>query len=450
MRKFSLLLPVTLLILSAGNASADVIGLKTNRAVGTSLTLALNSGVSATLEWSNGTTETHTFTGTPVDLSVASDSLTISTSEGTITHFYAPDAGLVSLNTSGSPGLQRLMCAGNSLSRLDLAANKSLVDLDCSDNELSELTLTYNVALTDLNCAGNALERLAVPSAAARNLETLVCADNKLGSIAGISAMPALKSVWVQRNELSALKLSSRATGLQTLLASSNGLTELALPAGTPYFTELWVENNQLTQLELDATAVESSLAVVSADNNELGLINWGEAKRAPALKSLYVENNRLFFNSLPKLRNAAFNYVVSPQNPYFVTETFLLDEKYELRPQLGTDCFGNILSGMTYTVTNLDGDVLERGSGKDYLYTSGNWTFLTPQRGVIITAQGSFYPDLVLSTVPARVVSTVGIDDVSADGTDRSAEVYDLSGRRVSRPAKGIYIVGGKKVLVK
>lgn len=439
-----------MLMLSAGNASADVIGLKTNRAAGTQLTLALNSGVSATLEWSNGTTMTHTFTGEPVEISVVSDSLTVSTTEGSITHFYAPDAGLVSLNTSGAPALQRLMCADNSLSRLDLTANRNLVDLDCSDNGLSELTLTYNVALTDLNCAGNALDRLTIPSAAARKLEMLVCADNKLTSIAGISAMPALKSVWAQRNELPSLKFSSRATGLQTLLASSNGLTELALPAGTPYFTELWVENNKLAQLELDATAVENSLSVISADNNELELISWGEAKKAPALKKLYVENNSLFFNSLPKLRNVAFDYVVSPQNPYFVTETFLLDEKYELRPQLGVDCFGNILSGMTYTVTNLDGNVLERGSGKDYTYTSGNWTFLTPQRGVVITAQGNFYPDLVLTTVPARVVSTVGIGDVSVAGTDRPAEVYDLSGRRVSRPARGIYIVGGKKVLVK
>lgn len=450
MRKFSLLFPVMSLMLLAENASADVIGLKTNLAAGTSFTLALNSGVSAMLEWSNGTVETHTFTGRPVEVCVVSDSLTVSTTEGSITHFYAPDAGLVSLNISGVPGLQRLMCADNSLSRLDLTANKNLIDLDCSGNELSELTLTYNVALTDLNCAGNTLDRLAVPSAAARKLETLVCADNKLTSIAGLSAMPALKSVWAQRNDLSSLKFSSRATGLQTLLASFNGLTELSLPAGTPCFTELWVENNKLTQLELDITAVENSLAIVSADNNQLGIINWGEAKKAPALKSLYVENNSLFFNSLPKLRSAAFNYVASPQNPYFVAETFLLDEKYELRPQLGVDCFGNILSGMTYTVTNLDGDVLERGNGKDYTYTSGNWTFLTPQRGVVITARSSFYPDLVLSTTPTRTVSTVGIGHISADGIDRSAEVYDLSGRRVNRPAKGFYIVGGKKVLVK
>ena len=44
----------------------------------------------------------------------------------------------------------------------------------------------------------------------------------------------------------------------------------------------------------------------------------------------------------------------------------------------------------------------------------------------------------------------TTGIDAVEADSADKAATWYDLSGRRVDNPTKGIYIVNGKKVIVK
>jgi len=40
------------------------------------------------------------------------------------------------------------------------------------------------------------------------------------------------------------------------------------------------------------------------------------------------------------------------------------------------------------------------------------------------------------------------GIDNVPAVGTDTTGAVYDLSGRRIIKPAKGIYIINGKKVV--
>ena len=41
------------------------------------------------------------------------------------------------------------------------------------------------------------------------------------------------------------------------------------------------------------------------------------------------------------------------------------------------------------------------------------------------------------------------GISEVVRDGEKESA-IFDLSGRRVAKPAKGLYIVNGKKILVK
>ena len=44
----------------------------------------------------------------------------------------------------------------------------------------------------------------------------------------------------------------------------------------------------------------------------------------------------------------------------------------------------------------------------------------------------------------------TTGIEMPKAATADSDAEVYDLQGRRVSQPAKGLYIVNGKKVIIK
>ena len=53
---------------------------------------------------------------------------------------------------------------------------------------------------------------------------------------------------------------------------------------------------------------------------------------------------------------------------------------------------------------------------------------------------------------IPITVVDGLsGIDDLMADPAAKRLGTYDLLGRRITgRPAPGIYIIDGKKVLVK
>ena len=62
--------------------------------------------------------------------------------------------------------------------------------------------------------------------------------------------------------------------------------------------------------------------------------------------------------------------------------------------------------------------------------------------------AKSTFSPSMVMSAFPFNGSAT-GIDHI-ATGADTTKSVYDLSGRRVNKAIKGIYIVNGKKVLVK
>jgi hypothetical protein len=44
----------------------------------------------------------------------------------------------------------------------------------------------------------------------------------------------------------------------------------------------------------------------------------------------------------------------------------------------------------------------------------------------------------------------TTGIADVRSKMSDVRGDFFDLQGRRVSQPVKGLYIVNGKKVVIK
>ena len=58
-----------------------------------------------------------------------------------------------------------------------------------------------------------------------------------------------------------------------------------------------------------------------------------------------------------------------------------------------------------------------------------------------------------VPETMPARDITIIGSYTSGIDAILKEAEngkVYDLNGRQVNSPRKGVYIINGKKVVVK
>lgn len=134
-----------------------------------------------------------------------------------------------------------------------------------------------------------------------------------------------------------------------------------------------------------------------------------------------------------------------------------------------------NVLSPQTYTISNEPGTV-ERGdiSGTTTAIALTNETrnnyrvfglsnaspqrlgFFRPSSSVAsIPANKAFY-DLTGSGVQGFVLSFDGmetgiaLDQIMQPSPEADKPAYDLSGRRVNHAAKGIYIIGGKKVIVK
>lgn len=46
--------------------------------------------------------------------------------------------------------------------------------------------------------------------------------------------------------------------------------------------------------------------------------------------------------------------------------------------------------------------------------------------------------------------IATTGMEGIEADGNGRQKVYYDINGRRLSAPKKGLNIIDGKKVIVK
>ena len=107
----------------------------------------------------------------------------------------------------------------------------------------------------------------------------------------------------------------------------------------------------------------------------------------------------------------------------------------------------GNQLQGTTTTIDGSAGNiyVLSKGAkGVGFYKLSSTGTIGANK--AYLTYSGSGAPSF-LNFVEGNVT---GIEMPKAETTNSDAEVYDLQGRRVANPTKGLYIVNGKKVVIK
>ena len=115
------------------------------------------------------------------------------------------------------------------------------------------------------------------------------------------------------------------------------------------------------------------------------------------------------------------------------------------------------------------DGYVTSWGDGSVWFFepvTSGDYSSINfglydeAEAGTEYTASiyfvyDSYYYELTVTiTVPTTSSeeddTETGISGISDDDILSSDEIYDLSGRKVTNPSKGVYIIGGKKLLIK
>ena len=70
-------------------------------------------------------------------------------------------------------------------------------------------------------------------------------------------------------------------------------------------------------------------------------------------------------------------------------------------------------------------------------------------QGGVSFWGNGGFKIKAI-GTTKESVLNTTGISATLMNNERVNSEIYDLLGRKVSQPTKGLYIVNGKKVIIR
>ena len=449
MKKIYLLSLISIMLGFSFSALAGTITMKTNKAVGEKLSLALNGDMSVNLTWGDGTTETFASNGQLREVTVKSESLTITTDKD-ITALYVCEDGLTELNVSAAPSLKRLFCSDNALTQLDLSRCTELTHLDCQDNQLVGVTIG-SLKIEHVNISGNQLRSTGLKSNGVSNIKSLLCAGNNMTTISYLSSMTNMQTFLCQNNQLSSLSIS-KCKALRDLVAFNNQLVALNTPA-LPILFNLYVDNNQLETLDFSSNP---GIQHISAGGNNLKELTWANKTNGVYDNVTYVNlaNNALFFNSFPTIYNYSsrkytMDAELTPQRPYHLMDAANINEAYALRETFVTNGWTAGVNA-SLTLTDANGATLE--SNTDYTYRSGQLTFLKAHPGVVISAESRYYPDITLTTEPFNVIDPTGISIVENENTIDTGRIYDIQGRQtLGLPSqKGIYIVNGKKIVIR
>ncbi len=347
-----------------------------------------------------------------------------------LTYLNCEGNQITSLDVSKNSALTGLNCSLNQLTSLDVSKNTALTSLNCGHNQITSLDVSKNIALTSLDCSSNQLTSLDVSKNTA--LTSLDCGSNQLTSL-DFSKNTALISLNYCRNQLTSLDVS-KYTALIYLNCEGNQITSLDVSNNTA-LTELWCGSNQLTSLDVSNN---TALKWLYCSSNQLTSL---DVSKNTALISLDCGSNQL--TSLDVSKNTALHRLYCSSN-----QLTSLDVSKKSAPT-GLACYQNRIKGdgMDALITCLP---LVSNSTMYVIYNENEQNVMTSTQVAAAKAKG-WRPLYYDGTYWMEYVGSdpSGIQGIMLD-KKVNVPIYDLNGRRLTEPQKGINIIGGKKVFVK
>ena len=300
--------------------------------------------------------------------------------------------------------LTELDCYSNQLTSLDVSNNTALAELECGWNQLTALDVSSNTALTELECHGNQLTSLDVSNNTA--LTKLWCGDNLLTTL-DVSNNMALTDLYCSCDQLMTLDVSNN-IALTKLTCEGTQLTELDVSQNTA-LKELCCGWNLFTSIDVSNN---TALEWLYCDGLHLTSL---DVSNNTALTRLYCHSNQIkgkamdaLINSLPDITE------ILPKNQSVYDEGAI---------GLLVVCYDGVDDDNVCTKQQV-ATAKAKGWTPCYVFR-GHWE---EYEGCDESA-GITLPQLTNGTLPS----------------------YTLDGHKVTTPQKGgIYIVGGKKVIVK
>ena len=191
---------------------------------------------------------------------------------------------LTSLDVTGSPLLESIVCRNNQLASLDVSLLSNLKTLFCNNNQLTTLNVLGLSNLEYLECSNNQLTVLDV--ATLTSLESLFFNYNQVATVT-IGPLSNLTTLGYSGNTQMVNFDLSPYINLTVLYCRDLGLNSLDL-TGFTSLTALYCSGNPLTSL---ITNDLTSLSFLECNNT---LLTELDLSHSPGLYYLHVKNNSL------------------------------------------------------------------------------------------------------------------------------------------------------------
>ena len=461
------------------NASAEeqTVVLTTSQPEGQTITLLVNATrAGVTVDWGDGTPQAYTSTtnGGVLEISgtLKGANVTVKAAKGW-KMLAATDAGLTAVDLSKATELRSLYLQNNALTSVNVANMPELRDLNLANNQLTAVTLnsSKNPRIESLDLSNNPIAATSFIYGQANlrylnlsgmdytsltltkdvNLDALLVANNALKTLT-LTATKDISLIDVRGNKLEKMTMPTDGLPqLQQLLADDNYLEDLDISASTDINT-LTVARNEISKVTLPS---KSKLQVYDCSENALTFSSLPRKTYVPSVYFDYSDQAPFDISALG-LTEGSWGSKYLPwlkMNPDYASRG---DAQYQL--DMSAHVAGSGSSSVQFEIVSVtpEGEkVLEKASATnktlDYSFVSGKITVLKEFPNLYIRMTDSGYPDLTVATTHFAVIDPTadGIEEVTVD--DNSADdttVYDLQGRRTQSTAKGIYIVGSKKVI--
>lgn len=477
MRK-TLLTAALLAVTLTAAADSQKITMTTSRAAGQTMTLLVNATrAGVTVDWGDGKAVSYVaekiggiqeITGT-----VQGATITLEAPKG-LDMLSAEGCELTAIDLSAAKELRSLYLQHNLLTSLNISALTLLRDINVADNALTGLTLssTKQTDIQTIDLSSNALTTTSF-SYATPKLQYLNLADNKYKTLT-IAKATNIDALIVSGNELTSLNLSGGAN-LSLLDARDNSISKINTPAdGLAAMQQCLVDDNAIESLDLSAATQLNTLTIAH---------NGAKSVKLSAKARLQVydcSDNALSFGSLPvKAAIPTVYFAYTPQAQLDITDCglhegswgssytpwILMNPDYanrqkdeyvlDLTPHKDGSATNSVVFDV-HAIVNGQDIVLEKASAAqkelDYSYVGGKMTLLKEYADLYLSMTDPAYPELTITSNHFSAIdgSKSAIEAVTADDTTASSPAYDLQGRRVNEVHEGLYIKGGRKIIVK
>lgn len=379
-------------LLAAGalTASADSFTMKV---AGTDFCICIDAGISVTLTWGDGTSETFVSDGTPHSIAAKTEDVSVTT----------------------DTYVRNLYLAGNKATTFDVGSLSRLEVLDLCDNDLTTLSLTKLTALESLLINGNHINALSL--AKQGKLRKLHASGNDIDALTLNTA--DVTDLWVDGCMLKGTLDLAKQNHLRSLNASNNmnGHLDLVLLANT--------------------SAAKKALEYVDLADNYL-----------------FFDSFPTIYDKVAKEYTVINN--LDGQKPFHYTDYFQPGQQYDISDLIRYNAWG-VAIGPTVELYRMakPGDYTPVAEnllveGTDYTKVgSYKYTFLTNQPQVFFRVTSDFYPGLALVTEPFNITDDLEGITPLAPNAETDAPAYDLQGRRKA-DRSGVSIRNGKVIISK